>query len=94
MIQRQITTERRTLAVWGHALAVDFLGHPMFQQTGFDAPTRFEADVHDCEVWGKIPTDIEGNFYRMQCDFQYRPPRRTNGPPASMAMATSRRMSR
>ncbi len=55
-------------------MAVDFRGHPMFQQTGFNAPTRFEADVYDCEVWGKIPTDIEGNFYRVQCDFQYRPP--------------------
>lgn len=46
----------------------------MFPATGFNAPTRFEADVYDCEVWGKIPSDIEGNFYRMQCDFQYRPP--------------------
>ena len=55
-------------------MAVDFRGHPMFPATGFNAPTRFEADVYDCEVWGKVPTDIEGNFYRMQCDFQYRPP--------------------
>ena len=41
---------------------------------GFNSPTRFEADVYDCEVWGKIPSDIEGTFYRVQCDFQYRPP--------------------
>ena len=41
---------------------------------GFFSPIRFEADIYDCEVWGKVPTDIEGNFYRMQCDFQYRPP--------------------
>jgi carotenoid cleavage dioxygenase-like enzyme len=54
-------------------MAVDFRGHPMFPP-GFNSPTRFEADVFDCEVWGKIPTDIEGNFYRMQCDFEYRPP--------------------
>ena len=54
-------------------MAVDFRGHPMFPP-GFNSPTRFEADVYDCEVWGKIPTDIEGNFYRMQCDFEYRPP--------------------
>jgi carotenoid cleavage dioxygenase-like enzyme len=46
----------------------------MFPSTGFNTPTRFEADLYDCEVWGKVPTDIEGNFYRMQCDFQYRPP--------------------
>ena len=55
-------------------MAVDFRGHPMFPSTGFNTPSRFEADVYDCEVWGKIPIVIEGNLYRMQCDFQYRPP--------------------
>jgi carotenoid cleavage dioxygenase len=54
-------------------MAVDFRGHPMFPP-GFNSPTRFEADIYDCEVWGEIPTDIEGTFYRIQCDFQYRPP--------------------
>jgi hypothetical protein len=52
-------------------MAVDFRSHPMFQQSGFNAPTRFEPDVYDCAVWGKIPMDIEGNFCRMLCDFQY-----------------------
>jgi carotenoid cleavage dioxygenase len=42
---------------------------------GFNSPTRFEADVYDCEVWGEIPKDIEGTFVRMQCDFEYRPPK-------------------
>lgn len=55
-------------------MAVDFRGHPMFPSSGFNAPTRFEADVHDCEVWGEIPSDLTGHFYRMQCDFIYRPP--------------------
>ena len=55
-------------------MAVDFRGHPMFPATGFNAPTRFEADVYDCEAWGKVPADIDGSFYRIQCDFQYRPP--------------------
>jgi carotenoid cleavage dioxygenase-like enzyme len=41
---------------------------------GFNSPTRFEADIYDCEVWGDIPTDIEGTFYRVQCDFAFRPP--------------------
>ncbi|MBX5463381.1 MAG: carotenoid oxygenase family protein [Steroidobacteraceae bacterium] len=54
-------------------MSVDFRGHPMFPP-GFNSPTRFEADVYDCEVWGEIPKDIEGTFYRMQCDFEYRPP--------------------
>ena len=55
-------------------MAVDFRGHPLFPP-GFNSPTRFEADVYDCEVWGEIPSDIEGTFYRMQCDFDYRPPK-------------------
>lgn len=54
-------------------MAVDFRDHPMFPR-GFNSPTRFEADVYDCEVWGTIPSDIEGTFVRMQCDFAYRPP--------------------
>ena len=54
-------------------MSVDFRGHPMFPR-GFNSPTRFEADIYDCEVWGEIPKDIEGTFYRIQCDFQYRPP--------------------
>jgi carotenoid cleavage dioxygenase-like enzyme len=54
-------------------MAVDFRGHPMFAP-GFNSPTRFEADIYDCEVWGQIPSDIEGTFYRVACDFQYRPP--------------------
>jgi len=45
-------------------MTVDFRGHPMFQP-GFNSPTRFEADVYDCEVWGQIPSDIEGTFYRV-----------------------------
>ncbi len=49
-------------------MAVDFRGHPLFPP-GFNSPTRFDADVYDCEVWGQIPTDIRGTFYRMQCDF-------------------------
>ena len=54
-------------------MAVDFRGHPMFPP-GYNSPTRFEADVYDCEVWGQIPSDLEGHFYRVQCDFVYRPP--------------------
>ena len=55
-------------------MAVDFRDHPLFPR-GFNSPTRFEADVYDCEVWGEIPSDIEGTFYRIQCDFAYPPPR-------------------
>ena len=32
---------------------------------------RLEGDVHDCEVTGKIPTDLNGAFYRVGPDAQY-----------------------
>jgi carotenoid cleavage dioxygenase-like enzyme len=33
---------------------------------------RLEADVYDCEVTGKIPSDLNGAFYRVGPDPQYR----------------------
>jgi carotenoid cleavage dioxygenase len=33
---------------------------------------RLEADVHDCEVTGKVPTDLNGAFYRVGPDAQYK----------------------
>ena len=32
---------------------------------------RAELDIHDCEVEGKIPGDLNGNFYRTGPDAQY-----------------------
>src|SRR5215467_7934160 len=69
--RRRWSARRRA---FGGVMAVDFRGHKLFP-TGFNSPTRFEGDVYDCEVWGEIPSDIEGTFYRMQCDFDYRPPK-------------------
>lgn len=40
---------------------------------GYGAPMRFEADVYDCEVVGKIPTDIDGAFYRVGAEWFYPP---------------------
>lgn len=40
---------------------------------GFFAPSRVEADVHDLEVDGTIPTDLDGAFYRAAADTQYPP---------------------
>ena len=53
---------------------IDFTGHPLFAGSPFNRPTRFEAEVFDCEVEGRIPSDMNGSFYRLQCDFAYRPP--------------------
>jgi carotenoid cleavage dioxygenase-like enzyme len=50
---------------------VDFSNQPTMK--GFFAPTRFEADVYDCEVIGKIPTDIAGAFVRLGGDWFYPP---------------------
>jgi carotenoid cleavage dioxygenase len=38
------------------------------------SPARFEADVYDCEVWGEIPAELDGAFYRLHGDWFY-PPR-------------------
>ena len=50
---------------------VDFSNQPTMK--GFFAPTRFEVDVYDCEVVGKIPTDINGAFVRLGGDWFYPP---------------------
>ncbi|MEO6338597.1 MAG: carotenoid oxygenase family protein [Caulobacteraceae bacterium] len=42
---------------------VDFSKNPTAK--GFFAPQRFEADVFDCEVVGKVPTALNGAFVRL-----------------------------
>src|SRR5690606_15329710 len=37
------------------------------------APTRFEASIDDCEVVGRIPSDIDGAFYRVGGEWYYPP---------------------
>ncbi len=41
--------------------------------TGFNEPSRLEADVMDLEVEGEIPAGIEGTFYRCGPDFRFAP---------------------
>jgi carotenoid cleavage dioxygenase len=48
---------------------VDFTKQPA--DKGFFAPIRFEADVYDCEVIGKVPTDMNGAFVRLGGDWLY-----------------------
>jgi len=40
---------------------------------GFQAPLRFSAQVEDCEVFGRIPDEIDGAFYRVGGEFYYPP---------------------
>jgi carotenoid cleavage dioxygenase len=41
--------------------------------TGYNAPSRVEADIFDLEVVGEIPASIAGAWYRMTPDPQYPP---------------------
>jgi carotenoid cleavage dioxygenase-like enzyme len=47
---------------------------------GFFAPQRFEADVYDCEVQGKIPSALNGSFVRVGSGWQY-PPKHADDSP-------------
>jgi carotenoid cleavage dioxygenase-like enzyme len=40
-------------------------------RTGFYTPTRFEGDVYDCEVVGKLPSDLNGAFVRVGGEWLY-----------------------
>jgi carotenoid cleavage dioxygenase len=42
--------------------------------TGYNAPSRVEADIFDLEIHGELPAEINGVWYRMTPDPQY-PPR-------------------
>jgi carotenoid cleavage dioxygenase-like enzyme len=59
-------------------MSISFRGDPF--HTGFNAPMRFEADIHDCEVEGRIPDDLDGSFYRTCIDRRY-PQRAANDIP-------------
>ncbi|KAL2010883.1 hypothetical protein VTN00DRAFT_3601 [Thermoascus crustaceus] len=48
-----------------------FPDRPQF--SGFMKPCRFEGDVQNLEVHGKIPADIDGTFYRVMPDPQFDP---------------------
>jgi carotenoid cleavage dioxygenase len=51
---------------------VHFPDTPSF--TGFNTPSRIEADIADLDVVGEIPAELNGAFYRVQPDPQF-PPR-------------------
>ena len=40
---------------------------------GYAAPSRVEGDVHDLEVVGRIPDELNGAFYRNSADHTYPP---------------------
>jgi carotenoid cleavage dioxygenase len=40
---------------------------------GFNRPSRLEGSVHDLQVTGTIPADIDGTFFRIQPDHRFAP---------------------
>lgn len=50
--------------------------------SGYFSPARFDAEVLDCEVRGRIPPELDGAFYRMHLDWFY-PPRFQDEPTLS-----------
>lgn len=53
-------------------MAFSYDGHPALQ--GAFEPARFNVDLFDCEVEGKIPPELNGVFYRVGGEWLY-PPR-------------------
>lgn len=49
----------------------NFPDRPQF--SGFMKPCRVEGEVPNLEVYGEIPNDIEGTFYRVMPDPQFSP---------------------
>lgn len=41
--------------------------------TGFNTPSRMELDIHDLEIEGSVPVDLDGAFFRVGPDPQYGP---------------------
>ena len=50
---------------------VDFSGQPTMK--GFFSPQRYDSDIRDCEVQGKIPADLQGAFVRLGGEWYYPP---------------------
>lgn len=48
------------------ATSQHFPGHPQF--SGFMKPCRYEGEVQNLEVYGEIPKEIDGTFYRVMPD--------------------------
>lgn len=59
-------------------MALSYADHPALQ--GPLEPARFDVDVYDCEIEGKIPKDLNGTFYRVGGEWFYPPKRHDDSP--------------
>lgn len=50
---------------------LDYPQEPIYH--GADAPCRFEAEVYHCQVFGEIPKDLDGTYYRTMPDPVWNP---------------------
>ena len=41
--------------------------------TGTLRPVRFEGDLHDLEIEGEVPSQLNGTYHRVHPDAQYAP---------------------
>ncbi len=53
--------------------------------TGFNTPSRIEADMADLVHQGAIPAGLNGAFYRVQPDPQFPPRSATTSPSTATA---------
>jgi carotenoid cleavage dioxygenase len=53
------------------ATSQHYSDHPQF--SGFMKPCRFEGEVQNLEVYGEIPKEIDGTFYRVMPDPAFPP---------------------
>jgi carotenoid cleavage dioxygenase len=53
------------------ATSQHYSDHPQFN--GFMKPCRFEGEVQNLEVYGEIPKEIDGTFYRVMPDPAFPP---------------------
>lgn len=71
-------------------MALSYKDHPALQ--GAFEPARFEVEVFDCEVEGRIPRELEGVFYRVGAEWFYPPRFPDDSPFAADGIASSFRI--
>lgn len=72
-------------------MALSFAEYPGLQ--GAYEPSRFEANLYDCEVEGTIPAALDGAFYRVGGEWLYPPRFKDDAPFAAEGIASMFRIS-
>ncbi|MEL1249098.1 carotenoid oxygenase family protein [Aurantiacibacter gilvus] len=67
-------------------MTLSYEGYPSLQ--GDFEPARFNSQIHDCEIVGELPPDLDGTFYRVGGEWFYPPKYRDDSPFAADGIAT------